>query len=150
MMIKHLQNPGVYFALMWWWIIVPFFVLDLITNPIPTYFSSYIRYFGAFLVIGASGMTIGLLNAKTNFWSRFGHWRRFFVLIGAYTISTFLVLGNSGLMVTYMSAEFFGHGNDSSFEMICITSATFYFAVGTLLSIMFSIAKRIKKGNRTR
>lgn len=148
MMIKRLQNPGVYLTLMWWWIVV-MFIIHLTVHSIPTYFSSYIRYFGAFLVIVASGITMGLLNAKTNFWRRFGHWRRFFVLIGVYTISVFLVLANSFLTVNYMSAKFFGGGNDSDFEMACIPSAIFYFVVCTLLSIMFSIAKRIKKGNRT-
>jgi hypothetical protein len=148
-MINRFKNPGVYLALMWWWIIA-FFVIHLIVHPLPAYFSSYIRYFGAFLVIGASGITIGLLNAKINFWSRFGHWRRFLVLIGAYTLSVFLVLGSSVGMINYMSADFWGTSSrDSDFEMACLPTAIFYFIIGILWSVIFSIINLIKK-KRTR
>jgi len=142
------KNPGVYLALMWWWV-VAMFVIHLNMYSIPTYFSSYIRYFGAFLIIVISGIAIGLLNAKTNYWRRFGQWRRFLVLIGAYTISVFLVLASSFLLVAYMSADFFDGSNDSDFEMVCIPSAIFYFIIGALIPIIFSITKRNKRVNRT-
>jgi len=148
-MINRFKNPGVYLALMWWWV-VAIFVIHLIVHPLPIYISSYIRYFGAFIVIGASAITIGFLNAKTNFWSRFGQWKRFFVLIGAYTLSVFLVLGSSVGMINYMFADFWGSSSrDSDFEMACLPTAIFYFIIGILWSVIFSIINLIKK-KRTR
>lgn len=130
--------------IMWWWFIV-LFVIHLLVYPIPVYFFSYIRYFGAAIIIGIFSFVLGYLNAKTNFWNRLRLWRKFIVLVGFYAMSVLFVLINSTLMEMYISAKFFDLANDSDFEMMCLPSVVIYFIVGMLFMIIVSISHKFRQ-----
>lgn len=145
-MFNHLRNPGFYFLIMWWWFMV-FFVMHLLRHPVSVYFFSYIRYFGAVIIIGVFAFALGFLNARSNFWERLKLWGKFFVLVGSYVFGVLLVLINSTLMESYMSAKFFGLANDSDFEMVCIPSVVIYFIVGIVFVLIVSISRKFRQKN---
>lgn len=130
--------------IMWWWFIV-LFVIHLLVYPIPVYFFSYIRYFGAAIIIGIFSFVLGYLNTKTNFWNRLRLWRKFIVLVDFYAMSVLFVLVNSTLMEMYISAKFFDLANDSDFEMMCLPSVVIYFIVGMLFMIIVSISHKFRQ-----
>ncbi len=145
-MIKYVRNPSFYFMLMWGWFIA-LFVIHLLIYPIPAYFSSYIRYFGASVIIGIFMLILGFINAKTNFWKCLRLWGKVFVLIISYIISVLFVVLNSILMDTYMSAQFFDRANDSDFEMLCLPSVLFYFIISILFMVIVSISNKFRQEN---
>jgi len=130
--------------IMGWWFML-FFVIHLLIYPIPVYFFSYIRYFGAAIIVGVFTFALGFLNAKNNFWSRLNLWGKYLALVGFYSISVLFVLINSILMEMYISVKFFDLANDSDFEMVGLPSVVIYFAIGMLFVIIVSISHKFQQ-----
>lgn len=127
------KNPVFYFILMSWWIIL-FFIFALLSYPVGKYFSSYLPFFISFAVIAVYAFFLSFLNSKFNFWERYGHWKRFFVLIGTYSITIISILI---IVVTLDSnglIQYFGGDAGGSFGLLFLPSIILYFILGVLVS----------------
>ena len=145
--MKRFRNPGIYLAIMGWWI-MPFFGSSLARYPVTAYFSSYVPFLLVFFSIAVSGIILWRMNIKNGFWNRSGHWRRFSILWGTYALSISVALAITLILDSYNMIAYFGGCAAGSFGMLYIPSIVLYFIFGILLSTMLTVAKRRNRGNQ--
>ncbi len=138
--MKILKNPGLYIVFMGWWII-PFFIRELGSHPVTKYFSSYIPFFIAFLVMGTSGCILGLLNSRFNFWTRYGIWKRYLVLEGMYSLAAILTVTFIVILDFYGFVAYFGGDAGGSFGLLFFPSIFFYLVMGAALATFIHLLK---------
>jgi hypothetical protein len=136
-----MRKPGTYLLLMAWWI-VPFFILALASYPVGAYLTSYVPFLAAFVIIPVCAFILAGLDARLEFWERFGFWKRYFVLTGAYALTMVIVLAVTVTLDFYGLAGYFRGDAAGSFGMLYIPSVVFYFVSGALFCAAASFLQR--------
>lgn len=136
--MKIFKNPGLYLFLMGWWII-PFFVIELASHPVNKYFSSYVPFFIAFVVLGASGYVLGLLNGSFGFWTRYNVWKRFGLLVGVYALSVILIVVLVIILDAYHLVAYFGGDAGGSFGLLFIPSIVVNIVLGMIICLAVGV-----------
>jgi len=135
------KNPAFYLILMTCWI-VPFFFVYLFSYPVWNYFSSYLPFFISFIVVAVYAYFLSFLNLKFSFWERYGHWKRFFVLIAAYAVTIISILTIIVILDDKGLIKYFGGDAGGSFGLLFVPSIIFYFIFGILFSTIITVMRK--------
>jgi hypothetical protein len=139
-----LENPGLCLALMSWWII-PFLAASVLTHPISEYPRSYLLFLIALGGIVSFAGALNVINLRWQVWGKMGHWGKFLILSGCYTLSVAAILAVTLVLDSYGALDYFGGDAEGSFGMLFIPSVLGYFVLGGIACAVLSAHRTLRK-----
>jgi len=136
--MKPIKNPGTFVVLMAAWV-VPFFIIGLIRYSIFDYFTSFIPFFVAFIIYGLIGFLLNRWNQSTEFWPNFGVWKRYFLLIGMYSLAAILTVILIMVLDSIGLARYFGGDAGGSFGLLFFPSIIFFTIIGVPVAMLVKL-----------
>jgi hypothetical protein len=127
---------------MGWWII-PVFIITLIHYPLSKYGGYYGPFWITFFVFAFFGIILSQPEIGLNLWNRYGIWKRYFFLVGVYTLVLVIIL-----FITILTTNgYFGGDGGGSFMLLFFPSIMLYSVIGAVFITIIQIIrkKRISK-----
>jgi hypothetical protein len=120
--------------------VVPFFIIGLIRYSLFDYFTSFIPFFVTFVIYGITGLLLNSWNQSTGFWSNYGVWKRYFLLVGMYSLAAILTVISIMALDSIGLARYFGGDAGGSFGLLFFPSMIFYIVIGVPVAMLVKIA----------
>lgn len=137
------RNLSIYLLAMAWWVFV-YLAVVLIGYPPIRYFSSYVPSLVALAVFGFSALLLGIGDARYGIGKRLGHWGRFFIVFGVYTLGSAIGLAVTTLLDVKGYVGYFGGDPEGALPMLYLPAIVFYLIAGSLLCTAIALIKRVR------
>lgn len=137
------RNLGIYLLGMAWWVFA-YLVVVLIGYPPIRYFSSHVPSLVALAIFGLSALVLGLFDARRRLWIRFGHWGRFFIVFGVYTLDSAIGLAVTTLLDVKGYVGYFGGDPEGALPMLYLPTVVLYLIAGSLLCTVITLVKHVR------
>ena len=98
--------------------------------------------FGGFV---SFAVTLNVINLRWQIWERTGHWGKFFILIGCYSLSVAAILAVTLVLDSYGALDYFGGDAEGSFGMLFVTSVFGYAVVGGIVCAALSAHRILRQ-----
>ena len=143
-----LRGPGKYLVMMIWWILVFFFV-QLYSDPLWSYVSSYLVYFIAFAFTLGGAILLNLLESRLRLWSRRRRWGKLIIIATAYTVAIGASFVLTIVLDSYDVVADLGGDAGGSFGLLYLPSIVFYLIAGAVVCTLVSVVEALKKVQQT-
>jgi hypothetical protein len=93
----------------------------------------------AFVIYGLTGLLLNSWNQSTGFWSNYGVWKKYFLLVGMYSLAAILTVISIMALDSIGLARYFGGDAGGSFGLLFFPSMIFYIVIGVPVAMLVKI-----------